>query len=146
MKNTIISAIILVALMASPVMAAASVCDAESHEDYILKDGPANGHAVHEGLQIGYALEIPNPMWPYFGDVSPFLGIQEFKLKQSHQEQLKVAMVDHYCGLLMNYNPHGDNPGIIEPQEIGIHSSDITGVSENPATSVYEMQHGHRFD
>ena len=133
-------------LMIAPALAAESICAAEQNTDYILRDGYGDGHAFHaEGIQIGYALEIPNTGYPWYHDPAPYLGITEFKLKQSHEEQLKLAMVDHYCGVLRKYDPDNSDPESIVPQVIGVHTVKPTGVSEDPNKSVYVQQHGTRF-
>jgi hypothetical protein len=101
---------------------------------YFVKDAPwLNGQPVHEGVQIGFKFWIPGDQFTS-GD---YLHT-EFIPKISHNDQTKIAMGHYwYCNSL---------PDFPYQPTLGIHSDDITGVSEDPAKSIYQVMHGTRFN
>lgn len=128
MKNTsklvMIAALVMMAVLVLPVMAQ-DACIVPPDE-YFVTDGAHNGAPVHEGIQNGFIFWMPakDGSNHYAGQ---YLHITEFKLKQSHEEQIKIAMGKlYYCDSIPDF-----------PYE----ASQVTFTSENPSTSTYAPAH-----
>jgi hypothetical protein len=137
----------LLALLAVPVMAGTPNQDGTCivpPDDYFVKDGAGNGQPAHEGVQLGYVFWIPDTNQDHY-TAGGYLGITEFKLKQSHEEQIKIAMGKYwYCDSIPDV-PYGEQSGRMyydytpdTPKE----APQFT--SEDPKKSVYLVQHASR--
>ena len=97
-KHAVLIALAMIALV---LVAAAPVTAGTPNEDglcivppneYFVKDSPMNGGTVHEGIQIGYVFWITE--YTRFHELTGnhYLGLTTYKLKESHNEQVKIAL------------------------------------------------------
>ena len=125
LKTVMMIAVIFMIAVVIAVPAAAGECVVPP-DDYFVTDGPMNGQPVHDGLQLGFVFwTYDNGHNQYAG--SHYLGITEYKLKESHAEQEKIAMGKlWYCQTIPDfpYDP-------MYPERWGAH------VSEDPYDSEY---------
>jgi len=103
-------------------------------DDYFIKDGYGNGQPVHDGIQLGYVWWITaDNRQQHFNDVH--LGLTEYKLKQSHDEQEKLAFARYAYQYSMPDVPY-------EPNETPCVGFDCGVVRNTPETDTYEPAHG----
>ncbi len=129
MKNALMLAVIFAIAVIIVQPATADMLTGECivpPDQYFVTDGPMNGQPVHEGLQLGFVFwTYDNGQNQYAGN--HYLDITEYKLKESHNEQEKIAMGKmFYCQTIPDFPYDPDFP-----DRWGAH------VSEDPYDSVY---------
>ena len=122
--------VLLIALWLIAVIVAAPVTAGECvvpPDEYFITDGPHNGQPVHGGLQLEHVWWITEEQRIEAFSGSVFLGLTEYKLKQSHKEQEDLAFAYYaYCHSVPDF-PYDPN----FPNRWGAH------VSEDPYDSEY---------